>query len=167
MQLFILDPEPEAAATMLCDVHLRKMCLETAQILSSVIVRCGGELLPQMPRAYNINHPVITALDTPFKINWAVRHNEGLQREYGYRFGRRHAYWSLTAVYREKRFTAGAVVEDWSFARNFSGVGIAEPSIIGAYREYYRYKKQLLSRWHYTRREEPPWSGGENEETRR
>ena len=121
MQLFILDPEPEAAATMLCDVHLRKMCLETAQILSSVIVRRGGELLPQMPRAYNINHPVITALDTPFKINWAVRHNEGLQREYEYRFGRRHAYWSLTAVYREKLFTAGAVVEDWSFARNFSG----------------------------------------------
>ena len=155
--MFILDPEPEVAAMMLCDVHVRKMCLETAQMLSSVIVRRGGVLLEQMPRVYNINHPVITALDTPFKINWAVRHNEALQREYVYRFGRRHAYWKLTAAYREELFTAGVVAEDWSFARNFSRRNIVSASIVSAYREYYRYKKQVLSRWHYTRREEPVW----------
>ena len=38
MQLFILDHDPGRVPAMLCDVHVRKMCLETAQILSSVIL---------------------------------------------------------------------------------------------------------------------------------
>ena len=60
MQLFILDYAPRRAAGMLCDVHLRKMCLETAQILSSVLFLQGRELCPEMPRVYNPAHPVIT-----------------------------------------------------------------------------------------------------------
>ena len=38
MNIFVLDPDPEKAASMLCDCHVRKMCLETAQILSACMV---------------------------------------------------------------------------------------------------------------------------------
>ena len=82
MQLFVLDYDPGRAAVMLCDVHLRKMCLETAQILSSVLFRQGRGLLPEMPKAYNPAHPVIRAVDTPQKINWVLLYNYALHGEY-------------------------------------------------------------------------------------
>ena len=39
MQLFILDYNPKKAAQMLADTHVRKMCLETAQILSAILIK--------------------------------------------------------------------------------------------------------------------------------
>ncbi len=36
MNIFVLDANPEIAAKMLCDKHIVKMPLETAQLLSNV-----------------------------------------------------------------------------------------------------------------------------------
>ncbi|EAL58219.1 conserved hypothetical protein, partial [Wolbachia endosymbiont of Drosophila ananassae] len=36
MNIFVLDENPEIAAKMLCDKHIVKMLLETAQLLSNV-----------------------------------------------------------------------------------------------------------------------------------
>ena len=157
MQLFVLDRVPECAARMLCDVHIIKMCLECGQILSAVAVRQNLPLAPGMPGIYNINHPVITALNSRFKINWTLRHNSALHKEFAFRFGKAHAYGALAALYREMLFDPGDVPEDWSFARNFSGMDIAKADIVDAYREYYRFKKSVISNWHYSRRSEPRW----------
>ena len=159
MQLFILDYAPRRAAGMLCDVHLRKMCLETAQILSSVLFLQGRELCPEMPRVYNPAHPVIKAVDTPQKINWVILYNKALHREYFRRFGRKHAYRFLCPQYRERLWTSGVKLQkkDLSFARNFKDAEITEPDIVRAYRLYYRYKKTLLRFWRYTKTAEPPW----------
>ena len=159
MQLFILDLDPERVPEMLCDAHVRKMCLETAQILSSVIRRQGKKLPPGVPKPYNPNHPVITALDTAQKINWTIRFNTALQREYSRRFGKNHAYSGLTGIYHAVLFRPGTRIDPagWTFARDFKDVEITEPDIVLAYREYYRHKKKILRRWHYTGTGEPDW----------
>ena len=159
MQLFILDYAPEAAATMLCDVHLRKMCLETSQILSSVLHNRHIAPFPDMPKAYNPAHPVIRALNTPAKINWCIIYNDALHREYTCRFDRTHAYASLCGMYRKILFVPQVPLlpETLDFARNFKDIEISIPDIVEAYREYYRYKKLILRRWQYTRRPEPAW----------
>lgn len=157
MQLFILDHDPVSAAGMLCDVHLRKMCLETAQILSAVLLSHGTGLTPGMPRIYSRHHPVILALNTPFKINWCIDHNSALHLEYERRFGKNHAYCMLAREYRTLLFSAGRIEEDWSFCRNFKTLKISEPDIVEAYREYYRFKKTVLRRWSYTNSTEPEW----------
>ena len=64
MQLFILDRNPYRAVEMLADVHVRKMCLETAQILSAVMVINGNLLSENMPAIYNINHPQLALHQT-------------------------------------------------------------------------------------------------------
>ncbi|MBQ9501643.1 MAG: hypothetical protein IJU70_05760 [Lentisphaeria bacterium] len=69
MQLFVLDRSPRRAARYLADVHVRKMCLECAQILSCVLCARGGGLEPGMPRPYNPAHPVVRAVDTQAKID--------------------------------------------------------------------------------------------------
>lgn len=159
MQIFIIDYSPERAAGMLCDLHLRKMCLETAQILSSVMFRQGKTLLPEMPRPYNLRHPVIMAVDTPLKINWTVCHNSALHQEYFKRFGKHHAYFPLAAAYCNILFTAGIKKrpELLGFARAFKGIDIDEPDIVNAYRIYYRYKKSIIKNWRYTNSKEPEW----------
>lgn len=45
MNIFVLDKNPSMAAQMLCDCHVRKMCVETAQILSGVMLRRGLPLI--------------------------------------------------------------------------------------------------------------------------
>ena len=157
MQIFILDRSPAAAAQMLCDVHLRKMCLENAQILSGVLLNSGKKLLPQMPKPCNANHPVIKAVNTPFKINWVILHNLALQREFFRRFGKYHAYNKITPLYFSLLFSAGSFEEDWSFCRNFKDFKPLSSDIIGAYREYYRFKKTVLPHWNYTGASEPRW----------
>ena len=159
MQMFILDEDPGRAAGMLCDVHLRKMCLETAQILSSVLFLQGRKLTEGMPRCYNPRHPVIQAINTPQKICWTVECNEALHREYVFRFGRKHAYWDLCPKYRQLLWCSDITWrrEDLSFARSFKGIKITEPDIIFAYRAYYRFKKKHLRHWTYTNTAEPDW----------
>ncbi len=156
MQLFILDKDPELSVQMLCDAHLRKMCLETAQILSSVIFRQNRIIAPGMPKVYSIHHPVIKAVNSPFKINWVLSLNNFLHLEYFYRFNRKHAYADLPELY-EKMLFCRTTEEDWSFCRAFKDFQTAQPDIVTAYREYYRFKKSIIRNWHYTRRDEPDW----------
>ena len=159
MQLFILDHDPAQAARMLSDIHLRKMCLETSQILSALITNKGEELLPGMPKICNRNHPVIKALDNTAKINWVLSYNDERHREYFRRFHKHHAYSFLCRAYREKLFSvlAGEYADLWSFARAFKGITIRTKDIVEAYREYYRFKKSIIRNWKYTNAEEPEW----------
>ena len=159
MQLFVLDYDPEKAAVSLCDVHLRKMCLETAQILSGVLFLQGKERLTSMPRAYHVRHPVVLAVNTPEKINWVILYNEALHREYFRRFGKNHVYASLCGNYRFLLYVPGKVLspELLDFFRDFRGVEITENDLVQAYRCYYRFKKTQLHRWNYTASVEPQW----------
>ena len=159
MQLFVLDWDAKAAAEMLCDVHLRKMCLETAQILSGVIFLQGKKPTAGMPGLYNVKHPVIRSIDTPEKINWVILCNEALHRNYLKRFGKVHAYSLLAPEYRKILFTDDVSIskESLTFARNFKDIEITEPDLVLAYRIYYRCKKHILKNWHYTNSSEPDW----------
>ena len=96
MQLYVLDYDPARAVQFLADVHVIKMCLETVQILSGVIVNSGGSLWDGMPRPYNPAHPVIRAIDTPAKLNWILLYNWLLQCEFLFRFHKRHAWFDLS-----------------------------------------------------------------------
>ena len=63
MNVFILDTNPHAAAKMQCDKHVVKMCLETAQILSTIT---GGPYKPT-----HANHPcTLWAKANRTHFNW-------------------------------------------------------------------------------------------------
>ena len=156
MQLFILDRDPEVAASMLCDSHLRKMCLETAQILSSIMTIKNISPESGMPKAYNLKHPVITALETPYKIDWIVLHNIALHREYIRRFGKEHSYMKLAMQYKKYLFSENAEFDD-SFCRNFKDFQSPHQDIVAAYRSYYIHKKSIMKKWSYTNAAEPVW----------
>ena len=159
MQIFVLDYNPCKAAKMLCDVHLRKMCLENAQILSGALRNHKQVLLPGMPKCFNCRHKVVRAFDNLQIINWVVIYNYALHREFLYRFGKKHAYFKLLDAYKKLLYTKHLPVDlaKLSFARNFKAFAPAASDIVEAYRKYYCCKKTVLSRFTYTRRSEPAW----------
>ena len=121
MQLFVLSKEPAIAPRYLADVHVRKMCLETAQILSTVMASKGIPLRAGMPKPYNKNHPVIKAIDTKEKLNWVLLYNVHLQAEYIFRFGKSHKYMCLTDNYINELYdyTSKCIITDYDFSKNF------------------------------------------------
>ena len=95
MQLYILDRSPGNSARFLADVHVIKMCLETVQIISGVINNLHLFEVPGMVKPYNPRHPVITAVDTPEKLNWLLVYNWNLQCEFLWRFKKKHAFFQF------------------------------------------------------------------------
>lgn len=83
MNVFVLSTNPIEAAQMQCDKHVVKMCLETAQILSTIT---GGPYKPT-----HANHPcVLWAKANRTNFSWLIRHGLALCAEYTYRYGKRH-----------------------------------------------------------------------------
>jgi hypothetical protein len=157
MQLFILDKIPQKAVKMLADCHIIKLCLETAQILSSVIKNQGKSSDPALPKPYNPNHPVIKAIDNQFKINYVLDYNKALHNEFIRRFNKKHAYFSLINIYEQILFNKTDIKSDFSFAQDFKNFSTEETNIFNAFKAYYKFKKSIIKRWKYTNAKEPSW----------
>ena len=133
------------------------MCLENAQILSSVMFNLQLPRLPVMPKPYNPNHPVIRKIDNQAKLNWVLIYNSALQREYIFRFEKMHAYNFLAHKYMKILYKNDAVCNDLSFAAVFKDFTAAKPCIVEAYRSYYCYKHRTIRDFCYTKRPCPTW----------
>lgn len=160
MNIFVLDENPNTAAQMLCDCHVRKMCVETAQILSGVMLRRGMHLLPGMPKPQNINHPVIKAVETPGATNWVWLHLFFLCAEFRIRFGKRHKYCSNGIIhdYFQILITQGVDEDCSTLAKCCGDLDVSAMDIVTAYRKYYtEVKKPHLAAknlWKFTYRKD-------------
>lgn len=160
MNIFVLDENPHVAAQMLCDCHVRKMCLETAQILSGVMLRRGMHLLDGMPKPQNINHPVIVAVETPGATNWVWLHLFFLCAEFRIRFGKTHKYGGDGIVhnYFAALITQGVDEDCSTLAKCCGDLDVSGMDIVTAYRKYYtEVKKPHLAAknlWKFTYRKD-------------
>lgn len=89
MNIFAVDNDPEIAARALCDKHVVKMPLETAQMLCTVGLS-QGMVLPYM--ATHAKHPCTLWIGkAAANAEWAVYHGLALCQEYTRRYGKTHA----------------------------------------------------------------------------
>jgi hypothetical protein len=88
MNIFILDRDPKVAATMLCDKHVVKMIVETAQILCTAASKLGHEV-PYRPT--HAKHPcTIWVGESQSNWNWLIEHGIAMCEEYTRRYNRTH-----------------------------------------------------------------------------
>jgi hypothetical protein len=86
VNIFALASDPKEAAGSLCDAHVVKMLLESAQILSTVC-HLKGEPGPYKPT--HVNHPcTVWARESRNNYLWLLEHTKGLAAEYHDRFGK-------------------------------------------------------------------------------
>ncbi len=149
MNIFILDLDPAAAARALCDRHVVKMVLETAQILSTVSWERG---IPAPYRATHRAHPCVRWAGAAVE-NWRWAHTHGLAiaDEYERRYGRTHASRRVLEQLAPPDVPVGATPFVLAMPEAYR---CADP--VASYRAYYRAEKRLIATW----RTAPPgwWS---------
>ena len=99
MNIFILDNNPVQAAIDLCDKHVVKMAVESAQMIASALRRHGATDI-DMPltksgkpyRGGYPHHPCTRwAGDNVANFNWLCVHGLAICDEYSARYGKEHA----------------------------------------------------------------------------
>lgn len=159
MNIFVLDKNPITAAQMLCDCHLRKMCVETAQILSGVMLRRGIVLCEGMPKPQNINHPVIVAAASSEEaINWTCFYFYSILREFHIRFKKRHKYFTIFPLYLDALVGIDLSDDHSNLAKCCGDLDVSGLDIVSAYRKYYTEVKKLALQakglWQFTYRKD-------------
>lgn len=146
MNIFILDEDPVIAAQMLCDKHVVKMALETAQILCTI--RSGRGIETQY-RPTHRNHPCVKwAANDPINEKWLQCHGKAICAEYTYRYGKIHA---SEKVIGDNDFP---LVQPLTFVLAMPDKYKTEDAV-ESYRAYYIGDKSEIATW--TKRAKPEW----------
>lgn len=161
MNIFVTNQCPETAARDLCDKHIVKMPVETAQMMASA-VRRHGAVDEDMPTTKSKtpykggypNHPCTRwAGDTRRNFAWLARHGLALCDEYEIRYGREHACRRpiLWMSNMDSLITEGPLTPHPQAMPD----GCKRDDPVDAYRTYYIRDKRDIAQW--SRSRVPDW----------
>lgn len=170
VNIFFTHLNPTIAAEFCCDAHVRKMVVESTQMLANAYHMEGAKHTPP-PKADGTpyakshwNHPCAVWVREDFKHwDWLRVHAYGLAAEFKFRFGGDHA--CLGAL----GYMTQHLPLSWMVNRHFNTPPLAIPdpwrpsqyssrtqiSPIGHYRRYIREGKAHIHTW--TKRNPPLW----------
>ena len=144
MNIFVVDNDPKVAATMLCDKHVVKMIVETAQMLCTVAASLGQQNVPYRPT--HKNHPcTLWAGESKANWDWLVAHGLEMCAEYTRRYGRIHKTQAIIEWCRD----SGSGPEKGSL----TPFRLAMPQQyrcsdpVKSYRDYYIGEKAKFAKW--------------------
>ncbi len=151
MNIFVVDEAPSVAAEKVCDKHLVKMVLGTAQVVCTVARQNGFEKAP-----YKMAHPkhpcTIWAGKSAKNWEWLLAHGMALCEEYSRRYGKIHKSeavirWCscLPLTFPERELTPFAQAMPAQYKNE---------CVVTAYRAYYQNEKASFATW---KTEVPQW----------
>ena len=161
MNIFYLDRDPKLAAQMMCDKHVVKMILESAQMLSTAHRVIDGDYRADLIGMYKTahkNHPSTKWVRASKEnYNWLWLHFDALLKEYTHRYGKHHATERLIEHLRPA--PSKLALEEW--------VEFVDPpqcmpeeckgeDTVLAYQKYYIIEKSKIATWNKTR-SAPKW----------
>ena len=178
MNIFVLDENPVTSAKMMCDKHVVKMIVESAQMLSTAHRYLDGDefisyskngrrikrwchptdTMDSNVRLYKsimINHPCTKwTCETDTNYRWLARHALSLCEEYTFRYRKKHASQNLIWWLWDTpdNITIGDQTE---FAQAMPDEYKVPKNAVEAYQAYYRGEKAGFAKW--TTRETPEW----------
>jgi aminopeptidase-like protein len=153
MQVFVLDKNPTKSAKMLCDKHVVKMVLESAQILSTVHYLQNTTYKTNVYAPTHIKHPcVIWANDSKKNYLWLLKHLKALLKEYTYRYNKIHKTKTILKYLKKtpknlknkKLYFVLAMPDKYK-----------QKDVVKSYRDYYINEKKSFLK--YTKRKSPFW----------
>ncbi len=147
MNIFVLDKNPEKAARYLCDKHVVKMILESAQLLCTAHRVCDKNCKCKiLYKSTHVNHPCsIWVRESLGNYNWLVRHALEMCREYKRRYGREHkscevVEWCAknSPKIKKKKMTAFVLAMPDKYKNK---------DAVKAYRNFYLHEKMRFAKW--------------------
>ena len=146
MNIFVLDHDPETAASMVCDKHVVKMILETAQMMCTVVASHGHDT-PYRPT--HKKHPcTLWAGKSRDNWNWLIDHGMAMSEEYTRRYGRVHKSQSVIEWCAMKYID----IPDTSLTPFAEAMPdkYKNSCAVTAYRSYYLGEKHEIAKWSYS-----------------
>lgn len=142
MNIFATDMLPWRAAN-LCDRHVVKMVLESAQL---VCTSFPAEVAPYRPT--HRNHPcAVWARASLGNLRWLLAHGLALARQYTRRYGKRHASEAVLRWCSEHLELAQAPAGCRTPFAQVVPEDCRGPDTIEAYRLYYLRHKVRFAKW--------------------
>ncbi len=160
MNIFYVDYDARLAARALCDKHVVKMILESAQLLCTahhVIPRWKDELPEKFYKATHKNPPcAIWTREYLGNYCWLALHAIYLCEEYTYRYNKKHAtedliWWCAEHTAYEK-YDPNGIDPPQCMPDEYKMEDTVE-----AYRRYYNECKRNTIQMKWTRRNPPKW----------
>lgn len=147
MNIFTVDESPTQSARDLCNKHVVKMCVETAQILSTAMHLSGIE---GPYRSTHKKHPsVLWTLESANNAAWLFEHGMELLEEYTRRYKKIHATSKAMDVIANRwssHLSSGTPSKHTPFAQCMPDAYKDSDPIV-AYRRYYVNDKARFAVW--------------------
>jgi hypothetical protein len=108
MNIFFLDEDPRLAAKFLCDKHLSKMQLESAQLISTAINLIAPDIVAENPiyKSTHANHPSAKWIrECLGNYGWFVEHCYGMDEEWQLRGHDPHKSFKMIRHYIHDLYT--------------------------------------------------------------
>lgn len=152
MNIFILDSDPKEAARMLCDRHLIKMILESAQLLCSPF---EPGIAPYRRAFYN--HPCAKWVRASIQnYDWLCDHAISMCEEYSQFYERRHRSQDVIEWCIRNKHMLNLNKDGLTpFAQAMPPHLKAQNAVL-AYRSYYLTEKKSFAKWSRGRKV-PSW----------
>lgn len=142
MNIFYINPDPAIAAQQLCDDHIRKMQIESAQLCSTAHWLTGSSA-PY--KKTHVNHPsAIWVRQSIQHYKWVIEHGLEICKQFTVRYGKHHKTQDVLEWLRDN-------------LPNLPDNGFVEPpqcmpddvksdNTVDAYKQYYRVHK-TFAKW--------------------
>ena len=156
MNIFCLDEDPIKAVQMMCDKHIVKMILESAQLMSTAHRELDGDNANEnLYKSTHKNHPSAKWVrESKANYEYLYRLFNALCNAYTHRYGKTHlTYQKLHNVLA----TPPQNIPDKEFTEPTPAMpdDVKNNDSLKAYRDYYKKYKSHLAVW--TKRDTPEW----------
>ena len=145
MNIFVLDSDPHLAAYYLCDKHVPKMLLETAQLLCNAI---DG---PTPYKKTHQKHPcTLWVQESLCNFHWLLDHGIELCNQFEVRFQKIHKSTSIIKWCHDHRIKHIGLQQGRYSSTPFA---LAMPdkykceNAVDSYRNYYKGEKARFAKW--------------------
>lgn len=152
MNIFYVHRDPTIAAKMLCDKHVVKMILESAQMLSTAHHEFGS-VVESMYKRTHVNHPSnVWVRQSHQHYNWLWAHAMALCEEYTERYGKVHKSQAIIErlVDVPRGLPSGCFVDPPRCMPDEYKTG----DTVESYRRYYIGDKAYMATW---KQNKPTW----------
>ena len=153
MNIFFLHKFPSKAAQYLCDKHIPKMLLESAQMLSTAVRKYEKEtdttpLAEPIYKSAYPNHPMtIWVSETLGNFTWALYNAFCINKEYEYRFKKNHKSYKVIKNIIDFELMAHIPEGDFTKPPQCMPDEYRDKDYVTAYRKYYNTDKKYFAKW--------------------
>ena len=158
MNIFFLDETPEKSAKFLCDKHVPKMLLESAQMLSTAVQKYTDRIEELYKPAYP-NHPMTKWVGFNRDcFRWALENAMSISQEYCKRFKKLHKSSKIINTIYDNNYIND--IPDGFFKEPPQCMPdqykLRSDLYVKAYRKYYQGEKEYFAKWEKGR-QQPEW----------